>query len=177
MLVKGDTTDLGFYRLIDYIINQTSGQNPHRLTQSIYQLGNPLNPENPLVKSLCKSQRPENQKREAIELIEAITMAQKSYWALVSQWLMAKVPNSINEIVVAGGTAKYLSSHLSQYFSGVSSYWGTDWQEKIETIPQFNDLDLHQKDRESLAFRFVDVYANHQLQLRSRQTQTTTQTV
>ncbi len=172
MLVEGDTTDLGFYRLIDYIINQTSGQNPHRLTQSIYQLGNSLNPENPLVKSLCKSQRLENQKREAIELIEAITMAQKSYWALISQWLIAKVPNSINEIVVAGGTAKYLYSHLSQYFSGVSSYWGTDWQEKIEALPQFKYVDLHQKDRESLAFRFVDVYANHQLQLKSRQTQT-----
>lgn len=175
MLVEGDTTDLGFYRLIDYIVNQTSGQNPHRLTQSIYQLGNPLNPDNPLVKSLCKSQRLENQNREVIELIEAITQAQKSYWELINQWLIAKVPSYVNEIVVAGGTAKYLYSHLSQHFSGISCYWGTDWQDKIENQPQFKYVDLHQKDRESLAFRFVDVYAHHQLQLQSVRSLTSTQ--
>ncbi|MEB3281231.1 MAG: ParM/StbA family protein [Lyngbya sp.] len=165
MLVEGDTTNLGFYRLIEKIMSQTSGQNRHQLTQSIYQLGNPFNPENPLINSLCKSKLPNNQKREVQELIAAIAQAQKSYWGLVNQWLIAKVPDGINEIVVAGGTAKYLYSHLCQQFSGISAYWGTDWQERIENNLQFQSLDLHEKDRESLAFRLVDVYAHHQLQL------------
>ncbi len=55
MLVEGDTTNLGFYRLIEKIMSQTSGQNRHQLTQSIYQLGNPFNPENSRVSSLYKS--------------------------------------------------------------------------------------------------------------------------
>ncbi len=176
MLVEGDTTNLGFYRLIEKIISQTSGQNPKQLTPIVYQIGNPLNPENPLVNSLCKSKLPANQKREIQELILAMTQAQKSYWGLVSQWLMAKVPDSVNEIVVAGGTAKYLYSHLCQQFSGIPAYWGTDWQEIIENHPQFQLLDLHQKDRESLAFRLVDVYAHHQLQLQFLSSLNSTQT-
>ncbi len=164
VLIEGDTTNQGFHRLIEKILTLTSGQDRKQLTQIVYQLGDPLDRDNSLVYLLCKSQNPSHQQREAIELVDAIQQAQIYYWELINQWLLTKIPAKVDEIVIAGGAAKYLYARLGHRFLDTPTYWGTDWQELIENHSSFKRLDLHEQDRESLAFRLVDVYACHHFQ-------------
>ena len=163
-LIEGDTTNLGFYRLVDRIVELTSGQDRKHLNKIVYQLGDPIDTENPILNQLCMSQLQKNQPREKEEIIQAIRTAQQYYWELISQWLLAKAPRQINEVVIAGGAGKYLYNRLQERFFNVPTYWGTDWQELIENSPQFQKLDLHEECRETLAFRLVDAYAAHYYQ-------------
>ncbi|NEO52560.1 MAG: ParM/StbA family protein [Okeania sp. SIO3B5] len=163
-LIEGDTTNLGFHRLIDRIVELTSGQSRKQLNKIVSQLGDPIDTDNPLLSQLCMSQLAENQQREREEIIEAIRTAQQYYWELISQWLLAKAPRQINEVVIAGGAGKYLYNRLQERFCNVPTYWGTDWQELIENSPQFQELDLHEECRGILAFRLVDAYAAHYYQ-------------
>lgn len=167
MMIEADTTNLGFFRLIDRIIELTSGLDRKLLNKIVYQLGDPVNPDNPILNQLCMSQIPQNQQREKDEIIVAIRTAQQYYWALISQWLQKQVPKSLSEVVVAGGAGKYLYHRLQEHFSTISTYWGTDWQDLIEASPQFKNLDLHEECRDILAFRLVDAYAAHSYQLKS----------
>lgn len=176
VLIEGDTTNLGFHRLIEKILMLTSGQNRKQLTPIVYQLGDPLNRDNSLVYSLCKSQHSEHQEREAQELLDAIQQAQIYYWELINQWLLTKISTTVNEIVIAGGTAKYLYARLEDQFLNTPTYWGTDWQELIGSHLSFKGLDLHETDRESLAFRFVDVFASHYFQLQTIQASSSKET-
>lgn len=169
ILNEASTTDLGFYRLIDKVMELTSGQTRKQLSKAIYQLGYPIDIESPIVAQLCKSQLVENQQREKEEVLEAIHTAQQYYWELINQWLLAKIPRRATEMVIAGGASKYLYNRLQERFSDIPTYWGTDWQELIENTPQFHKLDLYEEGRGVLAFRLVDAYACHYFQLQISQ--------
>lgn len=170
-VVQADTTDKGFNLLVDKVITQTSGQNSRELTPMIYQLGNPdykasIDPEDSLIKALCKSQLPENRKSESQEIAQAITKAKSSYWNLLKKWLdVNNATECTGEIIFAGGAARFLRTELSDYFKPNTVYWGMDLSSTVARLPGFDEFKKTSElpYGETLAYRFIDAYILYDL--------------
>lgn len=156
---KGETTDLGFYQMLDSIIRNTSGQNRNTLAQTVFAIGNNIEPSSPLIKSLVKSKKPENIKIEIEQLTKSIKSARQEYWILIRNWLRAALPKEINQIVICGGAAKYLKKEIVSFFPDQPLYWGHDKQSEI--LNQFRsqlEQNRSSKDIDNLAYRLTDIY-------------------
>lgn len=157
---NGKTTDLGFYQILDKIIRDTSGQDRQSLAKKVFQIGGEINADSNLVKSLIKSKKPENAEVESKQISQGIENARKEYWALVANWLRDCLSSEVDQIVICGGTAKYLEKEIIEFFSEQPIYWGHDKQKEISEkfYTELSTQFAQEEDKNVLAFRLVDVY-------------------
>jgi len=122
---RSHTSDWGFIQLVDRAIESSAGQSRERLTRSIYQLGDNIDPDSRTLRSLTLSQRADSKEREAQRLAEAIESARSEYWQRLRDWFKQVVPRELDELTIAGGGAYYLRHELSEYFGWADPYWQT----------------------------------------------------
>jgi hypothetical protein len=119
-LALGSTTNLGFYQLVDKVLNRTSGQDINALTTAIYRIGKDITPDHPLIQSLVRTRSPTEQKQEREQIVTAILTAREEYWFRLNDWLDTVLPN-ITKAIISGGVALYPHDELEEYFI----YWNT----------------------------------------------------
>ncbi|NET13855.1 MAG: ParM/StbA family protein [Okeania sp. SIO1H6] len=164
---NANTTNLGFFRLIDQVVELTSSQERNGLHEAIFKLGDPVDSNNPILYQMCKSTTSDNQETETSEIIKAIQTAQEYYWTLINEWLQSKLPKRIHEVVIAGGVAQYLKHKLRERLHGIDTYWGGDWQDVICRDPSFQKDHPNEEDRHALAFRLIDAYTAYHFQIKT----------
>ncbi|MBD2166474.1 ParM/StbA family protein [Calothrix membranacea FACHB-236] len=147
---KGKTEPLGFSKMIDSVMAQTSGLNQHRLTAAICQAGKNISPK--ALEELASSLDSIYREHEITTIRKAIINSRQEYWMMLSNWLKLQVPRDVNEVILSGGTAYYFRSQLNNLFSHVSS---VNWCENLETQIAQNFAQIANK---SLNYRLTDVY-------------------
>jgi hypothetical protein len=155
-LAFGNTTDLGFYQLVDKVLGRTSGQNSRNLTTAIYGIGSEITPDNRLIDTLLKTKAQREQQLERKQIADAILTAREEYWARLKDWLDTVLPKA-TEIILSGGAAMYLHDELEAYFDWTPTYWGIDLQTRLQ---QWLELDYRSSlpDKDALSFRLVDAF-------------------
>lgn len=141
------TGNFGFVNLIDRIIARTPGQNRYRLTEAVYALGTNVQSKQTELRLLIRSTQPENIKAEAEMLANAIEISRNEYWQVIREWLNLIVPETLDYLIISGGTGVYLKNELDQHFEWAEPEW-------------FNSKSGELKYADpSLQFRFADVMA------------------
>jgi len=144
------TTDLGFVRLVDIAAENSAGQNRERLTRSIYELGNEIEADNPIVRSLVRTKEAENIRVESQQLASAISQARVEYWHRLKNWIDSAIPGRKQSLTIAGGGAFYMRPELSTYLANSEPVWAE--------IPANDPLIANESDP-SLKYRIGDIYA------------------
>lgn len=130
-VIKGDTSDLGFVRLVEKVQQTTSGQKAERLSAAIYKAGAKVQPK--ALINLARSSTPALRQEEVAQITEAVKFARADYWRALSNWLYNNVPSQLNEVIISGGTAGYLRSELKEYFSYTTIAWIDQLESKIHS--------------------------------------------
>ena len=130
-VIKGDTSDLGFVRLVEKVQQRTSGQKAERLAPAIYKAGAKVQPKALL--DLARSSTPALRQEEVAQIAQAVKFARTDYWRALSNWLYNNVPSQLNEVIISGGTAGYLHSQLKEYFSYTAIAWIDELETKIQS--------------------------------------------
>ncbi|NEP76309.1 MAG: hypothetical protein F6K29_33120, partial [Okeania sp. SIO2G5] len=94
-------------------------------------------------------------------LANAINDCIEEYWHLIKGWLTSQLPLNIEQVVIAGGAARYLQKRLHQHFSDVSVYWGEEHIPKIQKGLGFKPFGLDEVNSEALSIRMMDIYGVH----------------
>ena len=141
---KSITTDLGFVKLVEAVMRRTSGQTVERLATAISQSGEAIAPE-PL-KKILRTQAPERREEELSSLMEAIRAEREQFVEILKNWLREILPPLFDEVVLAGGTADYLSESLGEFFADSKMYWHAE----VELPEGFDD--------DGLGNRLADVW-------------------
>lgn len=146
----GHTEGLGFANLIAAVKNQTSGLDEHKLAAAICKAGKNISPK--ALDELVASVDLAYKNHELSTIRQAISNAREEYWMMLSQWLKLHIPRSVDEIILAGGTAHFLRSELNQLFS----FSQTNWCEHLEQ--QVLNGFQNQVKSKCLDYRLTDVY-------------------
>ncbi len=160
----GKTTDLGFYQILDRVIKNTSGQDRNSLAKKVFKVDEETKPSSGVIASLVRSEEPKNKKVESKQILNSINSARQECWNLTENWLKGTLDkrNQIDQLVVCGGTARYLEDEITSFFEGLSIYWGNKIQKEIkQRLKDEFDQSAHvskEEDRNILAFRLIDVY-------------------
>jgi hypothetical protein len=145
---KGKTEPLGFSKMIESVMAQTSGLNSHQLTAAICKAGRNINPK--ALEELA-SVDAAYQEHELATIKTAVTNGRKEYWMMLSNWLKLQVPRDVGEVIIGGGTAHYFRSQLNNLFSNAT----VNWCENLESQITNN---FSQVTAKSLQYRLTDVY-------------------
>lgn len=145
---KGKTEPLGFSKMIESVMSQTSGLNPHQLTAVICKAGRNINTKALEELAMVDAAYKEH---EITTIKNAITNGRKEYWMMLSNWLKLQVPRDVDEVIIGGGTAHYFRSQLNNLFSTTK----VNWCDHLET--QITD-NFSQVAAKSLQYRLTDVY-------------------
>jgi hypothetical protein len=133
--LTGDSPLIGFSKLIDNVIERTSGLDRDRIAKAIFQGLESTKSEryeNP--RSASQTFYPEWSKLDAIDQLanakdsdlrrqeindvgEAIDIATKEYWLTVSKWLNRVFPDDLDSVVISGGASRFLEPNLERYFN------------------------------------------------------------
>lgn len=148
------TTDLGFIRLVESVIQKTSLIDVEAITKGVYEVGDDVSPSKDALRVLIRSQDPSNYDAEAQQLSDAIKAAKKEYWALVQDWLNSAMPDRVDELIIAGGAAQYLKKDLDNFLGWAEPSWSSS-QVSEELLSLFSSF----PEQDTLAMRFKDVYA------------------
>lgn len=154
---QSQTTDLGFIRLVESIIQRTTLNDTDVLTKRVYELGNDVTSRKDSLRVLIRAFQAEHINDEARHLAEVIAAARQEYWILLRNWLESTIPKELDELIIAGGASYYLKEELDQFLAWAEPSWGIS-----STSEQLLRKILGKKpDRESLLKRFKDAYALH----------------
>lgn len=153
---EGRVSNLGFYQLLQKIVDRSAGQDVESLLPIIYRLGNDLHVDSPLVRFLLKSKEVKHRKLEAKQLVKTIVTSRQEYWRLLEDWLKSVVPRSLHEIIILGGGAQYFRLELSDRYSWTNIHWCDNLAEEI--IAQFN-LSKTVEEQNILCYRLIDIYS------------------
>lgn len=174
---ESGTTDLGFYTLLDKLIEKVPSLTRSDILKAIYceseetygRVGNNQtyfsykeSPAEINFASLVTSAPAESVEKELENIKLNYDISLNEYWSLLKNWLEETLPrtNEINAFVLGGGSYDLLSNHFSGYVNSLSA--------KCFDTQSANELKkylLYGKDprkerfmRESLAVRFADVW-------------------
>lgn len=155
---KSQTTNLGFIRLVESVIQKTSLDNVEAVTKAIYAIGNQIDAANDDLRVLVKSYEADNFEHEAQQIAEAIKSARQEYWILIRDWLQANLSNEddVAEMIIAGGAAEYFKAELDKFLNWAEPSWNVSGNSEV-----LNSIFADSIDQESLVVRFKDVYALH----------------
>ena len=132
------TTDLGFYTLLDKVIRRVPGYERNDLIRAIStetkeSWSKPPNKKSCLTysevstaidfASLTRSSNLDEAKLEKIKIQQAYNVSLVEYWGLLSNWLDEILPRhkKVDAIVVAGGSSALLKEQLKEYASDKGS--------------------------------------------------------
>ncbi len=150
---RSKTNNLGFVKLVDEVITQTSGQDRASLTEALYDIGSDIQPDNAFIRSLIKSTDPKNQDREAEKIARAIQMARKQTWKAIREWLNENCPTRLDALVIGGGAAHYFKPELDEEFHWAKPQWMELPKECRYALEEWSST----SNLESLQYRLVDV--------------------
>ena len=145
ILNRGKTTNLGMAKMVEKVMERTSGLEVEQLTQAIVNAAFELKPQH--FYSICTSSSHQNSDVEKI--ISAVSTSRAEYVVTLANWLKEVLPhpNELDELIICGGTADYLRTELDEMFPVTP----IEWHGGIE-IPQ----SLNEK---WLGNRLADVWA------------------
>lgn len=151
---QGMTEGLGFSNLVKSVAEKTSLRDLQKLTEVIAKAGQKVNPSTlkPLLQNIDQAYREYEQGR----IRDAILEAKAQYWLTLSEWLKLQITGSEDEIIIAGGTARYLKSELNTLLTPLITgklQWCEGLEKRIKaTFPT-------QIKANSLEYRLADVYS------------------
>lgn len=148
--IDGDTSDLGFARLIEKVQSQTAGQKAERLIPAIIEAGSKVS-RKPL-ESLALSQDKAFRKLETTQIVKAVNIARADYWQSLISWFQNNVPLNTSEVILTGGTANYWRSELETFFSYASVLWYEHLEKPAIALPCNRD------PKPVLNYRLTDGY-------------------
>lgn len=147
-LVAGDSPLLGFSDLCDRVVELSSRSNREQVALAISQtISEPKNfysfvpykdgtfpkrwqlkktypiwEQMPLIKALSPTKEPELHKAEVQRIADAIRQATEEYWMKLAKWLGKIFAQSLDGVVVSGGTQLFLEPKLENYFNCVEVF-------------------------------------------------------
>lgn len=149
-LSVGETTKLGFEKMLEKVVESTSGLEASEIVKEVCAAGKRV--KESALRPLVKSTRAEFAASEVKQIAKAVSSARDQYWKMLASWLEMKKFPPVDELIVAGGTAYYYKSELQEFFRGYQINWG----QKLE--PRIVDLVGESRWKSELAYRLTDVY-------------------
>ena len=139
-LKQGDSPLIGFSKLLDRVIERTSGLNRERLARAIFQgiesaseqiyivnqeystspdayTQHPNWSQIEAIKGLASAKDAHLWQQEVSDIASAIDVATQEYWSKLSKWLNRVLPSDLDEVVISGGAARFLEPELEAYFN------------------------------------------------------------
>ncbi len=152
-LTAGLTSDFGFCQMINKVKNFTSGQSEETLIPAICSS---KEISDKILEKLVRSTQKTLREVEKQEIKEAITDAQQEYVATLTNWIGQQVPPNVSpdEILIGGGTARYLRAALNELFKpyGAQINWSRSLEQRVAQTFE------NQVSKNYLAPRLADVY-------------------
>jgi hypothetical protein len=152
-LLRGETESLGFNNLIKSAARGASERDHQRLTQAICKAGSNVNAN--ALKPLLNGVGDTYKEYKLTQLKNAILEARNQYWLTLSEWLRLQTKGDEDEIIIAGGTSRYLKAELSSFLPTITRaklQWCEELEKRIRaTFPE-------QVKANSLEYRLADVY-------------------
>ena len=146
---KGKTEPLGFSKMVESVMNQTSGLNVDRLIWAICKTKK--NSSYKALSELASSVEPAYREHEISRMRNAVANSRQEYWMMLSNWLKLQIPRNVDEVIIGGGTAHYFQSQLNNLFSFSNVNWCENLEAQIvKSFPQVSS--------KSLNYRLTDAY-------------------
>lgn len=154
-LAWGVTEDFGFSRAIQKVQIFSSGQQrPEKLLPVICRT---QRPSRKLLSTLVRTTLPELRERELDGLVKAVADAREEYVATLTHWLRQKLPQTLDEILISGGTARHIQPELGRFLKIHAPNTHANWCESLdERIAKVFGRTLTEN---SLISRLCDLYA------------------
>lgn len=146
---RGKTEPLGFSKMVESVMNQTSGLNVDRLIGAICKTKK--NSSYKALSELASSVEPAYREHEISRMRNAVANSRQEYWMMLSNWLKLQIPRNVDEVIIGGGTAHYFQAQLNNLFS----FSQVNWCENLETqiVKSFPQV-----SSKSLNYRLTDAY-------------------
>ncbi|PAX57120.1 ParM/StbA family protein [Brunnivagina elsteri] len=121
ILNRGKTANLGMVRMVDLVMERTSGYESEELLEAIIAAGS--EPKAQHFYHLCNSKM--NFNRQIEQIIFAVNSARDEYINSLANWLKEVLPtkNELDEVIICGGTADYLRDDLDAIFPVTPVVW------------------------------------------------------
>ena len=157
-VISGESKKHGMAEMIELVQKNTSGQSGpeefEALIKTVYGAGKKIVPTK--FELLAKSQREDLRQQELKKMAQVVNYARREYWRRIRGWLQERMPPTVDEIIIGGGTAEYLSPEIKEYvndkYKGVFVSWGADLEgDVVQTFGQFTQQDC-------LSKRLTDVF-------------------
>lgn len=147
---RGLTYPIGFYNLVSAISQKISFYDYPKLTQIICKAGKNINTKalKPLLNNIGDSYK----EYEINKISKIIMQSRNEYWLLLKDWLSCNLKDSIDEIIVAGGTSQYFKPELNALLSFSKIVWCSELENRI------NSTFTSQIKSNFLQYRLGDVY-------------------
>ncbi|MFB2920294.1 MULTISPECIES: ParM/StbA family protein [Aerosakkonema] len=129
---SGYTNNLGFYQIIQTVIDSSLGQSAAALTEAIYKAIDDISPNNPHIQALAMTCG-KSKRAELTRLVKAIASAQKNRWQQIAAWAKPLVGN-VDELIIGGGTALLYQKAIRETFHSTPLFWAVATEP--EPIPQ-----------------------------------------
>ncbi|MGD1872966.1 MAG: hypothetical protein ACFB02_07920 [Mastigocoleus sp.] len=121
ILNRGKTAKLGMTKMVDLVIEGTSGLESEELIAAIIDAENEPKPKH--FHHLCNSDHLRDVQIEKI--ISAVNSSRSEYAIALMNWLKEVLPsdNELDELIICGGTADYLREEIDSAFPTIPIVW------------------------------------------------------
>jgi hypothetical protein len=121
ILNRGKTTNLGMAKMVDLVIERTSGLVSEELVKAIATAGKEPKPQH--FHHLCSDNN--HRDAEIEKIIYAVHSSRAEYAIALTNWLKEVLPpkNELDEVIICGGTADYLREELDTVFPATPVIW------------------------------------------------------
>ncbi len=121
ILNRGKTAKLGMTKMVDLVIEGTSGLEAEELIEAIVAAGD--EPKAQHFYHLCSSNSTKDAQVEKI--ISVVNSSRAEYAIALMSWLTEVLPNKneLDEVIICGGTADYLREELDSVFPTTPIVW------------------------------------------------------
>jgi hypothetical protein len=121
ILNRGKTTNLGMSKMVDLVIDRTSGLTAEELIRAITSAGS--EPKFQHFHHLCSDNN--HRDAEIEKIILAVHSSRAEYAIALTNWLKEVLPsrNELDEVIICGGTADYLREELDTVFPITPVVW------------------------------------------------------
>lgn len=113
---SGYTNNLGFYHLIESVLNLSLSQTAASLTKAIISAGNDLTASNPHIRALAHIKGDGEKNAELSSLVSAIDSGKRTLWKQISTWAKPMVGDA-DELIIGGGAALLYEKEIAETFS------------------------------------------------------------
>jgi hypothetical protein len=169
------TTQQGFYDLIDKIVAGVSGLNRDEIQAAIhtYELGF-YNAQIALrdyrsvteiaVGDLIKSSDLKKADLEMETITKAIDRATQDYWQILKNWLDEVLPplRQLDRMIVCGGTSDFFKDYITNYFQSKNQFLKLSQTNLLENellaALKLDEYEQKEFKKHNLALRFADVW-------------------